>query len=70
VRPAGANDPAKDGIGAWESSGILDVSSLFDIPAGETLLVANVQAHSITGGPIAEQQLVQGGQLLWIRRPG
>ncbi|MCD8534825.1 MAG: alkaline phosphatase D family protein [Verrucomicrobia bacterium] len=51
--------------GAWESSGVLDVSYEFGYPHG-TLLVVNVQAHGIHDGTIQSQQLYEGGQLLWL----
>ena len=57
-------------IGNWESSGVLDVSKLFWTKPGETLLILDVQAHSLQGGGLAlednqDQDLVQGGQLLF-----
>ena len=49
-------------VGTWETSGIVDVTHLVKTDAGVALLY-NVQAHSITGGAIADNGLVQGGQL-------
>ena len=66
VAPAVATDFAAGDIGHWESSGILDVTALFDTAPGERLLLATVQAHGITDGPIAAHRLVEGGQLLWL----
>jgi hypothetical protein len=54
-------------IGEWEPSGVLDVTGLFGRPDGEVLLAATVQAHGLDTGAIAEHNLVEGGQLLWIR---
>lgn len=51
--------------GAWESSGVLDVSHEFGSPPG-SLLVVSVQAHGLHDGPIQSQQLHEGGQLLWL----
>jgi secreted PhoX family phosphatase len=68
VAPAGTTDSAPADRGNWESSGVLDVSDLFDTDECETLLIADVQAHSLTNGPIAAQSLVQGGQLLLLSK--
>ena len=43
IAPEGAID---DAAVEWESSGILDVSSLFALPGG-SLFLADVQAHGI-----------------------
>lgn len=58
--------------GEWESSGIIDVSSLFDEAAG-TLFIADVQAHGIddqddvsTTSLITDDNLGEGGQLVII----
>jgi serralysin len=61
--PTGQTDFAPGDIGNWESSGIIDVSDLFGAPDGETILLFDVQAHSLNGGPIVTEDLVQGGQL-------
>ena len=77
IVPAGAVDePEVD----WESSGILDVSTLFELPGG-SLFLADVQAHSlvnqdgrgVTTGPAASLTaggLVEGGQLSFLTAPG
>ena len=67
--PYGSSDGAPADVGNWESSGILDVSALFGRPGG-TLFLADVQAHSIGGGPIAAGGLVAGGQLVLIEFAG
>ncbi|MGI9647852.1 MAG: hypothetical protein ACR2OI_04970, partial [Acidimicrobiia bacterium] len=54
------------GLGDWEPSGVLDVARLFGLPDGSTLLLGTVQASTLTGGAVAESDLVQGGQILWI----
>jgi len=54
-----------DDIGNWESSGIIDVSHLFDEEPGN-LFIFDVQAHSLEDGIIAEEELVQGGQLAFL----
>ncbi len=58
--------------GEWESSGILDVSELFDEDAG-TLFLFDVQAHGIEDqedvnpdSRIEDGDLVEGGQLLFL----
>lgn len=63
--PTGQSDPEPDDIGNWETSGITDVSSLFDQAPG-THFVLGVQAHSLEDGIIAEADLVQGGQLAFL----
>jgi hypothetical protein len=63
--PAGQTDPVPTDIGNWESSGVLDVTSLFKAKKGETILLLDVQAHSVRDGLIGgNANLVQGGQLL------
>jgi hypothetical protein len=59
-------------VGAWESSGILDVSELFDEDPG-ALFLFDVQAHGIEGqsdfnpqSRINDGDLVEGGQLLFL----
>ena len=58
--------------GEWESSGILDVSTLFGEEPG-TLFVFDVQAHGIEDqtdvnpdSRINDDDLVEGGQLLFL----
>ncbi len=67
VLPEGSTDESPGVIGAWESSGILDVTHLFDSRVGERVLLATVQAHTVRDGTIAEHQLVEGGQLILLR---
>lgn len=55
-------------LGQWESSGVLDVTGLFGLSDDEILLVATVQAHGLATRQIVREQLVSGGQLIWIRR--
>lgn len=56
-------NPDTNGVGNWESSGIIDVSALYDSTAGSYFL-ANVQAHSIKDGNIGGSgYLVEGGQI-------
>ena len=61
--PDGQVDGDPDDLGDWESSGVIDVTDLFKTRGGSTLLLANVQAHSIDLG---SEDLVQGGQLVFI----
>ncbi|KAA8497545.1 hypothetical protein FVE85_5130 [Porphyridium purpureum] len=58
--PAGQVDSAPDDCANWESSGILDVTSLFATAPGEVLLVFDIQAHGIR---FPADTYVQGGQL-------
>ncbi|QDU71374.1 alkaline phosphatase PhoX [Mucisphaera calidilacus] len=54
-------------LGDWESSGIIDVSALFGEDPG-SLLMANVQAHSLDPDPAFPDfaDTVQGGQIIFI----
>lgn len=67
VLPLGSSDGAVTDFGNWESSGIVDVSTLFGEAAG-TLLLFDVQSHSITNGLIGSKTLFEGGQLCFLRR--
>ena len=68
VLPKGSTDEKPGEIGAWESSGILDVTHLFDSRVGERVLLATIQAHTIRDGMIAKRKLVEGGQLILLRQ--
>jgi hypothetical protein len=67
--PAGLNDPSSNEIGNWESSGVIDVTDLFPTVHNETLLLLNVEAHSLQGealgGSNQASDLVEGGQILF-----
>jgi secreted PhoX family phosphatase len=74
--PRGQEDKREGMIGAWESSGVLDVSRLFaredKDSDSETLLLVSIQAHGLSGGGLGKgadryHDLVEGGQLLLIR---
>ena len=69
ILPKGSTDENPGVIGAWESSGILDVTHLFESRAGERVLLATVQAHTIRDGLIATRKLVEGGQLILLSQP-
>ena len=65
--PAGSTDSKARETGAWESSGITDVTALLRGAPGEILLLANVQAHGVTDGPIGGKgNLVEASQLLLL----
>jgi hypothetical protein len=77
--PTRAFDVDFGSAGEWESSGILDVSTLFGEKGG-TLFLFDVQAHGIedqtTVGSdpnvdslITDDNLVEGGQLLFLEAP-
>ncbi|MEZ5974402.1 MAG: hypothetical protein R3E96_06055 [Planctomycetota bacterium] len=70
VAPAGTTDSGVGSIGHWESSGVLDVTEFFETAPGERLLILDVQAHGILDGPIAADNLVEGGQLLFLSKIG
>ena len=65
--PAGQTDKEAASLGAWESSGIVDVSELYGNTPGTDFFFA-VQAHGVTGGAIDAQNLVEGGQILKVSR--
>ena len=50
-------------FGNWESSGILDVSTLFGYDAPGALFIGDIQAHSV---PLGNNNLVEGGQLFFL----
>ena len=62
--PSGQTDTDPNDLGDWESSGIVDVTDLVGGNDVGRVLLFNVQAHSVRGGPIDEDTLVQGGQIL------
>jgi secreted PhoX family phosphatase len=64
--PDGMRDFKAGKFGAWETSGVLDVTDLFETAPGEILLVGTVQAHGVTGGAIDDFDLVEGGQLYFL----
>ena len=81
--PATQTDSNPTDIGNWETSGILDVSTLFGAKAGE-LFIFDVQAHSLLDGSIItatnldgngngtktrQENLVEGGQLSFLIAP-
>lgn len=71
LAPAGVTDAGAGDLGNWESSGILDVTALFETRPGERLLIGTVQAHGLQDGPIGGGALlVQGGQLLFHSKIG
>lgn len=70
--PANAVDVDAGSAGAWESSGILDVSSLF---GQGSLFVLDVQAHGLDdqeqfneSSRLRDTDLAEGGQLLFLWR--
>ena len=67
VLPAGQKDGEAGSNGAWESSGMIDVSELYGNKPG-TDFFFNVQAHGVTGGAVSDLNLVEGGQILKLSR--
>lgn len=72
--PSAAVDTDAGVVGAWESSGIIDVSTLFGEDVG-TLFLFNVQAHGIEDqdqfnatSRLVDGDLVEGGQLLFLEK--
>lgn len=70
VAPEGVTDRDAGELGAWESSGIIDVTGMFPVRPGEQLYLLSVQAHGLRDGVIARRRLVEGGQLVWLTRHG
>jgi len=66
-KPSGQTDTNPTDLGNWETSGIIDVTDEFDADE-ERLLFFNVQAHSLSGGSIASDDLVEGGQYLFLSK--
>lgn len=64
----GQSDTAPGDLGNWETSGIVDVTHLFD-QQDRVLLLANVMASSVQGGAIAAGSLAGGGQLVMLEGP-
>lgn len=68
--PVGTVDTAPEDLGNWETTGVIDVTSLFE--SGATMLLVHVQAHSLRGellgGQNVHRELVEGGQVLLLRR--
>lgn len=59
------NDPGD--CGDWESSGVIDVTDLFDNHGCNPLLLANTQAHSLRfDDPDLNEALDQGGQIFFL----
>ena len=54
-------------LGWWESSGIIDVSTQFGEKGG-SLFMIDVQAHSTIGGTLTSENLVEGGQILFLSK--
>lgn len=72
ANPLDAFDTDAGSAGEWESSGILDVSTLFGEQPGK-LFILNVQAHGIEdqtnvngASRINDNDLVEGGQLIFM----
>ena len=70
--PARVLDTNPDDLGDWATSGVIDVTDLFG--ASATTLLVNVPAHSMKGdlidGENVDQELVEGGQILLLRKVG
>jgi len=67
VLPLGSTDGSISDFGNWESSGIIDVSSLFGVAPG-TLFLFDLQAHSVKDGLVGSKALFEGGQLCFLER--
>lgn len=68
IFPPGSTDQKPHLVGKWESSGIIDVSELFETKGGEKLFLVTVQAHTIRDGLIEKANLVEGGQLIFLHK--
>jgi hypothetical protein len=67
--PPGSSDSKAAELGAWESSGVVDVTGLLGGAPGDVLLLMTVQAHGVTDGPIGGRRgLVEASQLLLLSK--
>lgn len=67
-QPGVVTNPDSNGVGNWESSGIIHVSKIYGAAPGSFYL-ANVQAHSLGGGNInGSGYLAEGGQIVMIQQ--
>jgi hypothetical protein len=70
TRVAQLDPPGRDGVavgpGVWETSGIIDASTLF----GADTWLSDVQAHPPTGAPGGPTVTVEDGQLFLLRPTG
>eukprot|EP00493_Phyllostaurus_siculus_P027421 UN27768 len=69
VIPQTYSDGCTERVGCWESSGIIDVSNLFDIPEDEILFLLDLQAHELVGPEITKHDLKESSQLIFLRGP-
>jgi secreted PhoX family phosphatase len=71
IAPAGAPDTCAGDLGCWESSGVLDVTDVFQTLPAERLLLGVVQAKGIVGGAIGGNALLdEGGQIFFMSKIG
>ena len=67
--PPGVRDTKAGRIGAWETSGIIDISGPLGVTPPGLALLLSVQAHGVRGGPVGgKRELVEGGQLVLLTR--
>jgi hypothetical protein len=70
TRVAQLDPPGRDGVavgpGVWETSGIIDASSMF----GRNTWLSDVQAHPPTAAPGGTTVTVEDGQLFLLRPAG
>jgi len=69
IIPQTYSDGCTERVGCWESSGIIDVSDLFDIPGDEVLFLLDLQAHELVGPEITKHDLKESSQLIFLRGP-
>jgi len=69
VVPQTFSDGCIEKIGCWETSGIIDVSHLFDVPEDELLFILDLQAHKLEGGTIDYHDLKEASQLIFLSGP-
>jgi hypothetical protein len=76
IVPTGSTDNNSGELGKWESSGILDVTNVFETPMNpfnlvrtrKRVLIGTVQAHTVRDGMIGTEKLGEGGQLVIFER--
>ncbi len=64
--PAGQTDSDPNDIGAWETSGILDITELYTGSQDLKIFLFDVQAHTVRDGSIATKILEEGGQIAYL----
>ena len=65
--PNGQADNNAGIMGAWETSGIIDVSTVSNFNKDSIILLSVIQAHGVQGGNIGTDSLIEGAQLVLLK---